>query len=330
LISETAISPSVKEYFESKGWKVIENVKLRGRIPDIIAIRDKKITVVELKAEHGSLENAVSRILHFKRAVDFSYLALPKGRISKPLIDSLHNFGIGLISVDGKAIEIVKPVKGSPLPSVQRKLFGKSAKKAKVMSSRSSLEHLFKGRGLVLILKLLYLSPGDEFHVNEIARRTGLSAPHVATELKVLLQMGLVNRRDQGNLAIYASNKKNLIFEDLRRILLKYEMADEVISRELPQDKIKFALIYGSFAKGTETAASDIDLLVVGTISEDLLLKAVMRAQEKVGREINYILWSEADLARKSKEGIPLIRELAVTKLVMIAGGEAEFKRSIA
>jgi predicted nucleotidyltransferase len=112
--------------------------------------------------------------------------------------------------------------------------------------------------------------------------------------------------------------------------LLKYEMADEVISRELPQDKIKFALIYGSFAKGTETAASDIDLLVVGTISEDLLLKAVMRAQEKVGREINYILWSEADLARKSKEGIPLIRELAVTKLVMIAGGEAEFKRSIA
>ena len=65
----------------------------------------------------------------------------------------------------------------------------------------------------------------------------------------------------------YCTNlEKNLpITEDLMRIFLKTEsIGKEILTKFPDKEKIRYALIYGSFAKGTESSSSDIDLLILG------------------------------------------------------------------
>ena len=106
-------------------------------------------------------------------------------------------------------------------------------------------------------------------------------------------------------------------------------MLDEVISKDLPKEQIKYALIYGSFAKGTESQSSDVDLLVIGDVKEDDVLRSISKTERRIGREINFILWTEREFLERVEKKIPLIKEISKTPTMMIVGDESEFKRLI-
>lgn len=127
---------------------------------------------------------------------------------------------------------------------------------------------------------------------------------------------------------LYGISKNGVIFDELKRIFMKYEFLDEMIRRELPAG-IKYALIYGSFARGMEQANSDIDLLVIGSVDEDKILKPISNLERETGRVINYNLWSEEEFFQKAREKIPLLNEIQKTPVMMIAGDEGEFNRTI-
>ncbi|MEW6603651.1 MAG: nucleotidyltransferase domain-containing protein [Thermoproteota archaeon] len=323
--------PKVSHYLASRGWQVRTNIKLRGRVPDLVAIKDGKISVIEVKAS-GDIHGGIEQALHLKKAANYSYLAVPEERVNEKLVDTCKNLGIGLLTFDGTVKEILRPIQADPLPSIKAKLLDlKPEMKRRIASieAKSPLELLFRTKGQILIMRLFFLNPNAGFHVNEIARRVGLSLSYTATELAVLNKIGLVIREEQGNMVFYRANTKNIIYEDLKRIFLKYILVDHIIAKALPASNIRYALIYGSFAKGTERESSDIDLMVIGKIGDDDLLKSVMKAQRQTGREINYILWTEDEFRRKAKEKIALLREILKTPVIMIIGEEDEFKRSI-
>jgi len=327
--SEAVIASKVAEYFASLGWKVSREVKLRGRVADIVAIKDREIAVVEVKGSLGDAKLGLEQTLHYKRAANLAYLAVPKEKGDQSVVEVCRNLGIGLLLVNGGVVEVVKPEHGKALASVQE-LVGSVKPKAHQMVLRSSLERLFRSRAQILILKLLFLNPAGKFHVNGIARRTGLASSVVSKECKSLLSLGLVTRSTQGSLTLFEINKKGVIHDELKRIFLKYELLDELLASKLRSEQIKYALIYGSFAKGTEGERSDVDLLVVGDIEDDKLLKAVNEVERETGREVNYNLWTSKELAEKVKDQIPLLREIAKTPVIMIVGEESELKRTIA
>ena len=106
-------------------------------------------------------------------------------------------------------------------------------------------------------------------------------------------------------------------------------MLDEIIAKDLSEEKIKYALIYGSFAKGTESQSSDIDLLVIGDVNENTLLRSISKTERTIGREINYLLWKENEFMERVEKKIPLMKEISKTRIIMIVGDEDEFKRLI-
>lgn len=330
MATESIAIPKVMDYLTSKGWQVKTNVKLRGRVSDLVAIKDEKISVIEIKAS-GDIQSGIEQALHLKKAANFSYLAIPSERVDDRLIDTCKNLGIGLMIFDNAVRELVRPAQGEPLPSIKWKLLGLKPEKKRALSlqAKSPLQLLFRTKGQILIMRLFFLNPDAEFHINEIARRTSLSPSYVISELGVLQKIGLVIRKEQGNQVLHRANTKNIIYEDLKRIFIKYVLVDHIIAKELAASEIRYALIYGSFAKGTERESSDVDLLVIGKISDDLLLSNIMKAQKGIDREINYILWTEDEFRHKSEERIPLLREISKTPVIMIIGEESEFKRSI-
>lgn len=191
------------------------------------------------------------------------------------------------------------------------------------------LERLFTSKTRVSILEEFLLNPGTEYHIRELARIVEATPIYVQKELKNLESLGLLGSRRKGNMVLYKLQTKSPIVEDLKRIFLKTESIGYAIVGELDTKKIKFALIFGSFAKGIETPTSDVDMLIIGNVKEDDILRSISKTERRIGREINFILWTEKEFLQKVRENIPLIREISKTPIIMIVGNEDEFKRSI-
>lgn len=191
------------------------------------------------------------------------------------------------------------------------------------------LERLFTSKTRVKLLSEMLLSSDREYHIRELSRIIDISPIYVQKELKNLQSLGLLTSRKQGNMVLYVLDKSSTISDDLKRIFLKTEVVGTEILKSLDKSKIQYALIYGSFAKGVETTKSDIDLLVIGDIDEDVLLKSVSKAEGKVGREISYVLWTPKEFAQKARQKIPLLLEILKTDVVMIIGEQRELKRFI-
>lgn len=191
------------------------------------------------------------------------------------------------------------------------------------------LERLFTSAARVKILTEILLNPGKEYHIRQLARTIDRSPILVQKELKNLEGLGLLQRRKQGNLVLYSVEKSSVIVEDLKRIFLKTEGLGNELLKNLKTEQIRYAFIFGSFAKGVETTRSDIDLLVIGTVEEKSLLRSISAAESRVGREISVIHWTFEEFMQKVKERIPLLLEILKTNVIMIIGDETEFKRLV-
>lgn len=192
------------------------------------------------------------------------------------------------------------------------------------------LEKLFTSKARVKILELLLFDPASEFHIREVARRTGVSATYVRKELDQLCKINLVTETSLGNLKVYRINRDSPIVEDIKRIFLKTDSLGGLLSKELAEfGRIDYALVYGSFAGGEENANSDIDLLLIGHVDEEKLISLIGSIEKKTGREINYILWTPAELNQRIQEHHNLLRDIISKPFIMLIGDANEFRRSV-
>jgi len=90
-------------------------------------------------------------------------------------------------------------------------------------------------------------------------------------------------------------------------------------------DRIEAAFVYGSVAKKSDTAASDIDLLL---ISDELaypdLFLALDAVSARLGRTVNPTLFTRKELMRKLKDGESFAtRVMAQPKLWVLGDAHA-------
>ncbi len=325
---ESYFEEIVESYLVKTGWKLHFPYKIRGMQPDFVAEKDGKLAIVEVKGGRADLDNGIKKVLHFKNAVNYSYLAIPPETITSKLVDICDGLGIGLIAIDKEPKEIVRPELTRALESVRNKVSNSIQEKPKI-KTRGLLETLFRSKAFVYILNFLFLNQTKEYYLSELASQTRISSPTVLRELGKIQSLNIVTKTKRGNTAYYSINRECIIFEDLKRIFLKFELTDEIISKELDGFDIKYALVYGSFARGIETKDSDIDLLIVGDVDRTLLLRSISKLETKIGREINFILWHEEEFNEKRSQKISLLNNIKENEIVMIKGDEDEFRKAI-
>lgn len=192
------------------------------------------------------------------------------------------------------------------------------------------IEKLFTSKTRAKLLEKLLFNPEKEYHLREISRKTNTNPSHAKKELTKLKEAKLVKKKKKGNLTLYRANKESPIYNDLRKIYIKTQRTGKTLKEKLKNyNRIKYALIYGSFAKGKEKKTSDIDLLVVGKTPEKELHRTIMKLEEETGREINYILWTENEFKEKAKKEITLLKEIAKQEIIMIKGDKDEFRKTL-
>ena len=190
------------------------------------------------------------------------------------------------------------------------------------------LDRLFTSRVRIELLSAFFLHPDTAFYVREIARITGEDYKNVSLELRNLEEIGLLRSRKQGNLKYFSLNREFLIYEELRSIFLKTRGAVAVLKNALSEARgIDFAFMYGSLASGTETAESDIDIMVVGRIALERLLKRIREPEDMLAREINPSLFDLAEVKRRVKAKDPFVTEVLRGPKIMLVGDQNDLPR---
>jgi predicted nucleotidyltransferase len=193
------------------------------------------------------------------------------------------------------------------------------------------LQKLFSSRVRVEILSTFLMNPEKERYVREVARITGEDYKNVSRELRNLEEIGLLSSRNEGNLKFFGLNKGFVIYEELKSIFMKTKGAVGVLKEAVSRGKdIDYAFIYGSFAMGTERAASDLDVMVIGGISLEGVLALIRGPEEILSREINVSLYDLQEIQRRVKDNDPFIGELLGGSKIMLLGDEDELRRTIA
>lgn len=175
------------------------------------------------------------------------------------------------------------------------------------------------------VLSVLFGRSDRSFYANEIIGLAGSGSGAVQRELARLEEAGLVSVSRVGNQKHYQANPEAPIFAELRAIVQKTFGVADVLRAALASllPTIELAFVYGSIAKGTERAGSDIDLMVIGHVaSNGALLDALSPAREQLGRIINPTLYTPAEFAQRVVDGKSFVMRVLEQPKIFVKGTE--------
>lgn len=177
------------------------------------------------------------------------------------------------------------------------------------------------------VLGLLFGQPDRSFYARELIKLTAGGTGAVQRELARLERSGLIRASRVGTQKHYRANPDSPLFEELSSIARKTVGLAEPLREALRPfaSGIRAAFVYGSVAKRSDTASSDIDLLIVSeTLTYSDTFLALATASAKLGREISPTIYKPSELQARLREGNAFtVRVLQQPKLWVIGDEHA-------
>lgn len=176
------------------------------------------------------------------------------------------------------------------------------------------------------VLGLLFGQPERTFGSGELIRQAGSGTGAAHRQLQRLEKVGLVRVTRIGNQKHYQANAKAPIYEELRGLVLKTVGLAEPLRHSLESfgTKIKLAFVFGSVAKGTDKAGSDLDLLVVSDdVSYPEIFEALRSAEFVLARPVNPTVMTGAQWKEKQSGGDSFAKRIAEQPKLFVVGDES-------
>lgn len=188
------------------------------------------------------------------------------------------------------------------------------------------LNKLFSSKTRVEILKLFLFNADGSFYQRQISNLTSQPIRGVQREVEKLNRIGLIVSSAQGNRIYYKLNQDCPIVQDLKNVFLKTVGVAEILRESFKKEGIKFAFIYGSYARGEENLLSDIDLMIIGNISSKELSRLLSKPKTELMREVNYAVFSLNEFIGKAIQKEHFINSVLRDKKIFIIGSDEELK----
>ena len=193
------------------------------------------------------------------------------------------------------------------------------------------LEKLFGSRLRAKAIGWLFTHPDDHFFVRQLSERLGEDSTNLSRELAKLEKLGFLTSCVEGRQKYYQANKRSPMFEELKGLAVKTTgLADHLRKALQPLTKqIRVAFIHGSFARREATAESDVDLILVGSLSSRDAAACLSRTGTKLGREVNYVVYDPKEFQRKAKERHHFITEILKAPKIYLIGSDDALKEIV-
>ncbi len=173
------------------------------------------------------------------------------------------------------------------------------------------------------VLALLYGKPDQSFYANEIARWAQVGKGSLMRELDRLYRSGVLTMNRQGNQTHYQANAECPIYAELLGIVRKTFGIGEALRTALAPlaGQLVWAFVYGSIAKGTDHAGSDIDLMLIGeNLAYGDMVERLLPVEENLSRSINPTIYTPADWLAKKAAGNNFVMRVSEQDKINLIG----------
>jgi predicted nucleotidyltransferase len=180
------------------------------------------------------------------------------------------------------------------------------------------------------VLGLFMLNPEKRFYFRETVRLLGDTPGSLQRELKSLTKAGILAMEPIGIQKFYRANTKSPVFAELRQIARKtfglIDVFRDVLRSQLG-NQVDAAWIYGSIARSDDTSASDIDLMVIGSLPFRELVSTLKPVEDIMQRPVNPTLYSADEFRAKLLEKNNFVLSVMESEKLFILGTEDDLAR---
>ena len=159
----------------------------------------------------------------------------------------------------------------------------------------------------VRILRVLTREPSKSYYQREIARTAAVSVGKTNHVLKALEREEIVLKERKGRVDIYRYNLHNPVARHLKILFTLTELSELI--RQLRQASKKITL-FGSCAEGTDSNASDIDLLIL-TSDKDRVKKLIATHRRILSRKVSPIVLNLIEFSELKNRDRPFYEQVS-------------------
>ena len=94
---------AVEDWLLSRGYRCFYNIPIKGKFPDILAVKGKQVVAVGIKKTILEMPLAIGQCMYYAEGANKVYIALPSketGLLTKATLSVLKKKRIGLIKYD--------------------------------------------------------------------------------------------------------------------------------------------------------------------------------------------------------------------------------------
>ena len=175
------------------------------------------------------------------------------------------------------------------------------------------------------VLGLLFGQPGRRYQSAELIRLAESGTGAVHRQLKRLETAGWITAIRVGNQKHYQANAECPAFEELRSLIAKTVGLVEPLRRALAPlaSGIVVAFVFGSIAKGSDVAGSDIDLMVVADdVDYPEIYAALQAAEAQIKRTVNPNVLTARDWRERRMQNNSFVARIAAQPRLFVIGAE--------
>lgn len=195
-----------------------------------------------------------------------------------------------------------------------------------VLSRSDVLEGLLGARARVAVVSWFCIHPERSVHTRELARECGMTPNQMSQQLHRLEAIGLLTSESHGRTKLYCLNPDFAILPDLRAMVLKTTGVAGQLRDALRDLSIDVAFLFGSTARGEDTADSDVDLIVIGRVSGRRLANATYPIQSSIGRAINAVRYSPREYRERRRDGDAFVSSVLRAPKLFVKGDEDDLR----
>ncbi len=197
-------------------------------------------------------------------------------------------------------------------------------KKEKSIQNDPILDALFTSQARLEVLKLFFLRSSGRHYMREISSLTDQPVRAIQRELARLEDADLLISSVDGNRKYFTANRQSPVFSELRALMVKTAGIGDQLKKILQEqsDTIQVAFIFGSFARGLETAASDIDIMVIGVITSRELSRLLKPLKEEIDREMNPVTIRVHEFQENVKKGDSFTQSILEEPKIFLIGDD--------
>ena len=175
----------------------------------------------------------------------------------------------------------------------------------------------------------IFGQPERSYHLSELRRLTGLGSASLQREINRLVVAGLANSTLRGNQRQISANRQSLLFKELSDLTRKVMGAAALLTDALRpiERKIEVAFLYGSVAKQSDTAESDVDLMLVGSdLTLSKVLAQLLPVEEMLCRKVNPTCYTVGEFKKRLSDTDSFVNKVLRQPMIQLLGNMDDFR----